>query len=361
MLAAGLAAIFVGGTLLRTVIRQRPHEYGLEPIPLEGEVFHTGDHLGVPVDLAPVDGVVVVLDRHGEKNLHLIDAAGGTLIASVGNPGEGPAEFMAPATITRDADGRVWILDTTTQRMTRIDLARLGEATGWADSSFQLHGALVTDLSWTSSSGLLAGGAFLDARFGLLDRSGALTREVGAFPSLPGDLPTVLRQQAFQSRIAGRPDGRLFAVAARYAGRIDIVSGQGESRGQVSAPIPFEPEFVVGKKGSFPVAMFPPESALGYIDATAGRDFIFGLFSGRSEADFPGRDNYARDIHVFDWKGSLVAVLRADRDVFAIALDEDRHRLLAIAHDPVPAILSFPLPALEAPGRVTGETGPGVG
>lgn len=351
-LAGGLAGAFVGGSLLWTAIEQRPLRYGIEPIPIESRVFHTGDHLGLPADLELAGEVVLAIDRRGAKGLHVIDARDGSLVASVGEPGEGPSELMGPSTLTRDRAGRLWVLDLVTQRMTRIDLGRLAESGAWADSSFQLHGALVTDLSWTSDRGLIAGGVFSEARFGLLDGSGTLTAQAGRFPGAEGDMPAVLRQQAFESRFASHPDGRRFAVAARYAGRIDIVDEGGLSRGQVTAPVPFEPEFEVTRKGDFPVATFPPESTTGYIDVAATRDFVLGLFSGRSEADFPGRDNYAGDIHVFDWTGELVAVLRADRDLFAITVDETRGRLLAIVHDPVPAILAFALPTLRPPAAL---------
>ena len=349
-LAGGVAGALVGGSLLWTSIERRPLRYATEPILLEAEVFHTGEHLAIPVDLELAGGVLLAIDRHGAKSLHVIDASDGSLLASVGNPGEGPAEFMAPATITRDRAGRVWVLDLTTQRMSRIDLGRLDDPTAWADSSFQLHGALVTDLSWTSDQRLIAGGVFPEARFGLLDGSGTLTAQTGRFPDLERDLPAVLRQQAFESRFAPHPDGRRFAVAARYAGRIDLIDDRGASRGAVTAPLPFEPEFEVRRRGDFPIAAFPPESTTGYIDVAGTRDFVLGLFSGRTEADFPGRDNYASDIHVFDWSGALIAVLRTDRDIFAITVDEAGGRLLAIAHDPVPAILAFALPVLATPG-----------
>lgn len=349
VLAGGLAGAFVGGSLLWAAIEQRPLHYTIDPITLAGDVFHTGDHLGLPVDLEVEGNAVLSIDRRGAKSLHVIHATDGSLVASVGSPGEGPSEFMAPTTITRDRAGRVWVLDMTTQRMTRIDLERLEETGAWADSMFQIHGALVTDLSWTSGRGLIAGGVFPEARFGLLDGSGTLTGQAGRFPDMEGDMPAVLRQQAFESRFAAHPDGRRFAVAARYAGRIDLIDDRAGSLGEVSAPLPFEPRFEVRRKGDFPVATFPPSSTTGYIDVAATRDFVLGLFSGRTEADFPGRDNYASDIHVFDWAGALIAVLRADRDLFAITVDEERGRLLAIAHDPVPAILSFTLPALPRP------------
>lgn len=352
VLAGGLAGAFVAGTLLWTAIEQRPLRYGIEPIPLESRPFHTGDHLGLPADLELAGDMVLAVDRRGAKGLHVIDAGDGALLASVGAPGEGPSELMAPSTLARDRTGRIWVLDLATQRMTRVDLGRLDDSGAWADSTFQLHGALVTDLSWTSDRGLIAGGVFQEARFGLLDGSGTLTAEAGSFPVLDGDPPAALRQQAFESRFAAHPDARRFAVAARYAGRIDIVDQGGVSRGQVTAPLPFEPEFEIRRRGDYPVAAFPPESTTGYIDVAATGDFVLGLFSGRSEADFPGRDNYASDIHVFDWAGELVAVLRADRDLFAITVDETRGRLLAIVHDPVPAILAFALPTLRRPGAM---------
>lgn len=349
-----VAGVLVAGAALKVVLDERarrPPEYDVAPIAIASEMFHTGDHLALPADLEVVDGRLVVIDRRGAKNIHVLDAGSGEHIASVGDPGEGPAEFLAPASITRDPRGRVWIHDGEAQRLTRLDLARLDEQRGWADSSFRLRGsALALDLSWTAEGRLLAVGLFTGGRFGIYDAEGVLLAERGEFPELPGDPPSVVRQQILLSRLVSRPDGRLFGAAARMAARIDLVSPEGEIRGEARVPLPFEPEFEIRDAGGFPAVIHSRESPSGYLDMAATGDRLLALFSGRSDADFERRSSYGRDIHVFDWDGRLVEVLRADRDLFAIGIDGETGRLYGVQHDPVPAILVFDLAGVLAGG-----------
>ena len=50
---------------------------------------------------------------------------------------------------------------------------------------------------------------------------------------------------------------------------------------------------------------------------------------------------------MFGWDGSLVTILRLDRDALALAVDEANGWLFTIEYDPVPAILRYELPALR--------------
>lgn len=341
------AGVLAAGAALKVVLDERarrPLEYDAAPIAIASVLLHTGDHLALPADLEVVDGRLVVIDRRGAKNIHVLDAGSGEHIASVGDPGEGPAEFLAPASITRDPEGRVWIHDGEAQRMTRLDLVRLDESRGWADSSFRLRGsAFALDLAWTAEGRLLAVGLFTGGRFGIYDDEGRLIAERGEFPELPGNPPAVVRQQILLSRFVSRPDGRLFAAATSMAARIDIVSPTGEARGEARVPLPFEPEFEIRDSGGFPAVIHSRESPSGYLDMAATGDRLLALFSGRAYEDFERRSSYGRDVHVFDWSGRLLGVLRADRDLFAIGIDGEAGRLYGIQHDPVPAILVFDL------------------
>ena len=360
----GTAALAVAGAWSAEVLRQRPPGYEIRPTPIGSVVLHTGDHLGLPVGIESVGDHLVVIDRAGEKNVHVVDSETGELVASVGRPGDGPAEFRGPNAITRDPAGRVWVFDAQVQRMTRLDLGRLSDGDAWADGSFRLaSNSRVIDLTWTADADMLAWGQFLNGRYGRLSDTGELKYETGSFPEEAAGEPAFLNQQVYRVRLGARPDGRLFAAAAHHAGRIDILDAAGERVAGAAVPLPFAPVYEVRTGGAWPVAVFTEDSPLGYIDVATTDRFVFGLFSGRTEADFPGRFGYASDVHVFDWAGNLVDILRLDRDVSAIEVDTSRDRLFAIQHDPMPAILEFDLPEnmRERTQRTEVALAPGVG
>lgn len=356
--SVGLAIpiVGIGGLWAAEVVRQAPPEYEREPIRLASAVHHTGDHLALPAAIESDGDRLVVIDRRGEESVHVIDSDDGSWIASVGPPGDGPAEFRSPVAITRDREGRVWVFDTENQRMTRLDLGRLDDGNAWADRSFRLSSTTrVLDLTWTADAGMLAWGLFREGRYGRLDVRGRLEYETGTFPAVAAGEPAILNQQVYRVRFAAHPNGRLIVAAARHAGRIDIVDAEGVARVSAAAPVPFEPSFDVRGAAGWPMAVFTDESRLGYIDVAATEGYIFALFSGRTAADFQGRSAYARDVHVFDWNGRLVEILRLDRDVAAIEVDAGRAQLFAIQHDPMPAILRFSLPPQLQENRGSGR------
>lgn len=70
-------------------------------------------------DVLP-DERVLVLDRLGNK-IFLFDSAG-ILLDSIGRPGEGPGEFIAPVTMHVTSAGRVQVFDRTMRRFTEFAL-----------------------------------------------------------------------------------------------------------------------------------------------------------------------------------------------------------------------------------------------
>ncbi len=335
--AGGLAAwLALGGP--------RVTEYAVAPVELNSRVLHTGDHLGLPLAVRAVGTHLLISDAYGERGLHVVDRATGALEASVARPGEGPSEMMSPASILVDPRGDPWVLDLATQRLTRVDLARL-DGDGWADTVLPLrNGQPVMDAAWTRDGRLLGEGFFTGERFGIFGADGVMQAETGGVPGSSGDLPAAVRMQLYVGRMAAHPDGRRFVTAAQYASRIEFFDDSGRVTGAANVPVPFEPAFDIVRVEDRPVAKFRRDSPLAYMDIEASASRVFALFSGRRPDEWKARDTFARDIHVFDWSGEFVAVLRLDRDVIDIGLDPDGRRLYAIAHDPVPAILEVDLP-----------------
>lgn len=353
-----VAPPLTGGILLFSLMSAGP----VDPLTYEatvhdvaGTVHFGGEQLGQPTALQISGDALLVLDRRSDRSVHVLDAASGSLRGSAGSRGEGPGEFMAAWSIDRAPDDeadRIWVFDADTQRLTQIDLGRLERGEPWAQRFVSLRGsAPAINPVWTAAGELLASGFFTDGRFGVFDRDGRQVAMRGALPQWPRAVPPDVLQHAFQARIESDPPGRRFAVGSRHAGRLEIFDALGRWVANADVPFEFDPVFSTEKRDDKVVMGSGKDLRFGYIDVATTERRIFGLFSGRKRGDYPGRANFARDVHVFDWNGRLEGVIRLDQDAIAITVDSNERRLFAARHDPAPAILRY-----ELPGELEMET-----
>ncbi len=362
-----VAPPLTGAILLLSLTSARPADmatYDVRVQEIAGELHFGGDELGLPTGLEHSGEAVIVLDRRGDRSVLVLDDATGSLRGSGGARGEGPGEFQAVWSIDRapgDDANRIWVFDAGTQRLTKIDLDRLERGEPWAEHFISLRGsAPVLNPVWTSAGELLASGFFAEGRFGVFDRDGRQVAVRGPLPQWEEDVPANVLQHAFQARIESDPLGRRFAVGSRHAGRLEIFDALGRWVANADVPFEFDPVFSTQEREGEPVMGSGKDLRFGYVDVATTERRIFGLFSGRTRGEFPGRANFARDVHVFDWHGRLEGVIRLDVDVIAIAVDPNETRLFAARHDPAPAILRYELSGqLEAGTRLASADGRG--
>ena len=165
----------------------------------------------------------------------------------------------------------------------------------------------------------------------------------GALPTSDIEAPPEVVQHAYRGNLKADPAGSRLVLANRHAGFLEVFSSDGESIRRIDGPFSFDPVFEV-KLGQRGPSLATGESLrFGYVDVAATSDRIYALFSGRTRAGHPDDAVYGREVHVFDWDGTLQSVLQLDADAMAIAVDPQRGRLLTVRHLPSPAVLSYEL------------------
>ena len=262
---------------------------------------------------------------------------------SFGGKGQGPREFESAWSIdVVDPSGEFMVMDLALQRVTWVDVREDFEDEVWvADRSQKLHAeTMIMEASWTPD-GLLGLGSFREGRLGHLAADGSVLRTSGPTPMDGMNVPPEVRQQAYQSKLKPNPSRTRWVVATRFADRVEIYDGAGGLMTEGSRPYGFEPLYEA-KRSARTVAMASgDETRFGYLDLATTDSRIYALFSGRTRAE--GRANYGNTVHVFDWDGRLVDVLRLDEFVIALAVDPAGESLYGIRHDPFPAVLEFAL------------------
>ena len=318
-----------------------------------GSLVYGGDALAMPTQIAVANDRIALVDGFAESPIHILDA-GGRYLAGLGRVGEGPGEFEGPRALEPTADGAgFWVFDAALARLTLVEPDRWESMPASARVTLPIHGpALVTNLVRRGDNGFLAAGFFGEGRLGHFTADGEYEGASGAIPTSDIGAPPEVLQHAYRGNLKADPAGTRLVLANRHAGFLEVFTAEGELIRRIEGPFAFEPVFGVknGEKG--PSLATGEDLRFGYVDVATTSDRIYALFSGRTRAGHPGEAIYARDVHVFDWDGTLRSVIRLDADAMAITVDSRRDRLLAVRHLPTPAVLAYELS--PAPFAVAG-------
>ena len=238
--------------------------------------------------------------------------------------------------------------------MTHVDLSGdlHGEDSSYGERSFRLRiDAQLNDPVWLSDSTFLAAAMFEDARLLVFDTAGRSIRRLGEPPPGPGEIPAIVRAQAYQGRMAVNRAREVAAVAARHAGSLELYDFRGVSVGEADVPISFSPVYTASRRQNRPWLSLTDDTRIGYVSIASTDDRIYALFTGRTLGGFGGTEAvYGQHVHVFDWSGELHAVLQLPREAIEIAVDEQSLTLYTASHDPSPAIVAYSLDQVRLVG-----------
>lgn len=317
-----------------------------DPVRLASEVLLQDERLGQPQALAVVGEHLVVLDAFKDPAVHVLRRADGTRLGALGRDGSGPREFRHPRAVEADfrQPGRFWVFDSQLGRLTRIDLD--GDSAVVGGAMLLRSDQLPSSPVWAGDTLILAAGLFSGGRLGRFDGAGRFTGTVGTIPG-GGDVPRPVAQHAYTGTMVARPDRSRFALLTRHADRIEIFGAGGEPLSVGRGPQGFEPVYSFRTIGGSPSMTTGDDLRFGYISAAATNDAIYALYSGRARGELRGYADYGTWLHVFDWDGELVRILKLDAYLLGIAVDPEGTTLYGTRLYPEPAVLRIPLPSGE--------------
>lgn len=328
---------------------------------LTGRILTASDSLTLPKGITLVGNKLVVLEADGAPAVQVFDEQSGALLASFGRVGGGPGEYRGLWSVdpVPDTSNEFWLYDLSQSRMTEIRLVQRPAtrlANGGPTVPLPDSAAVERTLNLVSTQGtilspfwhghqILSLGFFDGGRIGIFDAQGRLQSAFGRLPPPPAGIPPEVWREAFQGRMEPSPDRSRFAVVTRMADRLDIYGADGRLIAHGQRLYDFDPPVAVSQLSPRPALATGDTLRFGYVDLATTATRIYALFSGRVRRDYPGRANFGRTIHVFDWHGHIRQVLTLPRDALAITVDPSRHVLFAIHFDPTPSIGRYALPA----------------
>ena len=325
---------------------------------LHARTLYDGLALGVVTALAADSQLIYVGNDEADAPLLIFDAESGKLLGTLGREGDGPGEYRYVSSIQPLPGGHgsrqrgLLIFDGTARRLTRFHL--LDPGTVKIDSPVTATvnaGGYMTGLAMLPDSSLVGPGLFTSHRLARLQLDGTLIEMLGPTPDNPNGLPVPVLEHVYQSTLAARPDGSRIALADRFMNHIELYGADGTLRRTVNGPIAVAPVFQVAMAGGAPTMASDENLRFGYVGIAAGQRYIYALFSGRRRGDYgPSEATYADQLHVFDWDGNLVRMVKLDRDIANIAVAPDERRLYGIAVGESEALVAYDIARVAPPG-----------
>lgn len=307
----------------------------------------------IPWQLRVLDDSTLLTVDMQQPYFHLVDRRSGRVHRSFGRAGRGPGEYVSqPQVAIRRDHPRSWLA--WTRELSRLTFVEIGTSRGRADSTLTVgfSGAINNPMGLVDDSTVLlsaatdtSGVVMVDTRTGALRIAGSPMRFMH-----PDSMTPSGRRQLSSTIIAClRPRGDSYFRASQMAGRAEIVAIHGGDVDTVAVPYPYEPyyEYDLDDGGGY-VAQWNRHQRRAYQDCAATDQLILALFSGRLRGAYENQWDriLARFIHVFDWSGQLLTVLRLPEPAWSIAYDEQRQVLYLTRWDPVPGILRADLAGL---------------
>lgn len=310
----------------------------------KGNILFESDTLALPGDIAIVGEHLVVIDRANEPALFVVNRTSGEPTRSIGYRGAGPGEFRGAWTLdpVPSSTSEVWVYDLTLGRLSKLNVLTSSESSSRQTVTLRAN-ATATGPVWTDADTIISLGLFTVGRLAVFNGQGQQVATFGSLPPGPTNVPGPVRQHAYQATLVPHPERHLLAAVTRHAARIELYRSDGSTVAMLDGPLPFEPRYSVGSDARAAVLRTGDDLRFGYLDGAGSNKYIFALFSGRTREGFPGRANFARFVHIFNWDGTFQKALRLDHDVLSIAVDRESTTLYAVTHDPTPAILRYAL------------------
>jgi hypothetical protein len=313
---------------------------------LRADVLFDGDALGRPQSIGVLDDWLLVSDVPRPNALHVIRRSDGRYLKSWGREGGGPGEFRTLWSIQPAGRARAWLYDPGQTRLTLLDVpALLAGAGDPVRRSLNLRADLVPMTAlWASDTLLVSSGLFAGGRLALFDGTGRLKRTAGPLPPARDGVPPAVAQHAYAGTLARHPARPLVAIGTRHADRVEIYGTDGRLVRVARGPGAFEPVFEVQVRGGAPAMASGGDMRFGYVDLAAAGDHLYGLYSGRSREERPGRAFYGGEVHVFGWNGTLRRIVPLDHLALALSVSPDERTLYTVRHEPTPAVMRHDLP-----------------
>jgi len=310
---------------------------------------------GFVTDMAVVGNSLLVADGLMVPRLVLVDLVSGEVARRFGNSGQGPGEFAFPrslAAVEAGAQGAVGfrVYDPQNRRLSWYRFAEGEEPRLEREETVRVD-ALIQHLHGRGGQpGYVGSGLFGESHALIeLDTLMEVQRRIWIPPAVgPRELDHGGGLIDLNlAHLAVRPGSSQAVVVYQEVNHIVFVDLEHGTFHVSSGPSATRPVYEV-RDGNF--GFVRGEHEMAYVGVEATGRYVYALFCGCAFDVRAGERSLPHEVHVFDWRGNVVAALRLDRRVTAIEPSSDDTVLWAYFEEPIPLVGEWRLPARLAEG-----------
>ena len=313
---------------------------------LQHEVLDIPDMLiGSPVDIQKEGDCLIVMDYKQDSLFHRVDLSKKIYMGMFGEKGNGPGEFIYPASLKGWGNGSFSCYDVSMRELSLISLGAESEKVE-VSRLYRNDNFMTFDIVPLSDSLYIVCGETEGAMFSLINREGDVLSVSDEYPYKDEEekkIPVRFRAMAYQGTLRVNPNGN-FAYATLNAKQVHLYKVENELIRKVGEVIDgyshYQPN--MQREGSYGVA-HDGKSPKCYMDLAVSEKYVYALYSGRSFEEYRMSAYEGETVLVYDWTGDLVKTYRLDIPINQFCIDENERIMYATANIPDPTIVCFQL------------------
>lgn len=259
--------------------------------------------------------------------IHIFNKHTGEFIQSAAPRGRGPGEFVNYVRLVDTIKDTIYLSEGSSDRP--VYLYNLTDFVNKANNfrKVDISGCSRSYLNiFPANEGFLSAPATKGDRFAMHDKRGKMVSVYHKFPHLGVELDTLHLWKMIQLRtsLAMKPDRNKFAAVTMLGAILEIYSIE-NNKIQLEKEMKFYPPKIL-LNTSTSRSRIHPDCIIGFWNAVATNDFIYTIFSGKTEKDFQNTPLLADFVYVFDWEGNPVKSYAIPCKIKWLSIDEQTKR-----------------------------------
>lgn len=277
-----------------------------------------------------IDSVMVIYDNNkGTSNLfYAFNINTGELYSKFGSIGSGPEDYNFPVQMMfEESTNEIRIIDRNHSKVYCYQLYNIVKGEDITTSSIIKIPVEASRIVFQNDSVGFCLGSFSMGMIGRF-KADTITDYYLDFPDVKNQtLNSNQKFSLFQGDITMNRDKTKLVYSSARCDLIKIISVEKSELKEIITDNTYVPKY---RKMEGDYYSILPENPNGYISVTESKDYIFALFSGRSEMEYSDRHYFGNIIHVFDWNGKIVKKIKLNKDAWQIHIDRKSNKLYTV-------------------------------
>ena len=282
--------------------------------------------------------------------IHIVDEKNMEYLRPFGKRGFGPGEVSDVSGIDLGAnDNTFWVYSAMSKHFSEF---ALNDSTSLSKNQIKQEGDffMAMAMAWSSDSTVMCRMVNDPHQFVEFSIDGRRLANYGKWEDhlVREDLTNYMMSDLHMGWYKGNQLNNIYASAGGYRDRIEILNKENGSIYITDGPFNYIPKFtIVNSSGSSGALIVDITEPLAYLDIAISKNYIFGLYTGKTEKQLRESSEIANDIYVFNLEGNILLKIILDISIRGLAVDEESQKLYGITTDEDPGIAVFDLPDLK--------------